>query len=239
MRLILVPLVLVFLAACGGGSGPDAPTATPTVPVPTATATPELLSGLDILERSDTAMNELRSVRTRGSVRPAVTPDQNYSYVTTAEFVAPDRTHSVQRALDGTLQQETVTIGTDVWYRTGLRGWEHSEERSPLTWPGFQRAVVQQADPSGPGYVSLPPSVTSVEEGELRDTDVWVVRYTYQAPSVEGPFDVFVMEWIAQDGFLLLRREQTDNDPFGVQARVVEVYYDFNAAIEVEPPTVE
>lgn len=234
--LLVTPFILVA-AACGDGSGSDSPTATSTPPAATATLAP--LSGLQILERSDAAMNELRSVRTRGSVRPAVAPEQNFSYVVEAQYAAPDRSHSVQRSLDGTLQQEAVTIGADVWYRTGLRGWQRTAERSPLAWPAFERAVVQQADPSGPGYVSLPPVITSVEEDERHGTPVWVMRYTYEAPSHEGPFDVFVTEWIEKTTYRLLRSEQTDNDPFGVQASVTEEYLDFDAPVTITPPASE
>jgi len=221
--------------ACDGGGSPP-PTATPT-PEPSATPTPEP-SALEILRRSDEAMNQLCSLRVRSEIRPTVAAELNLPSVRFDEYVAPDRAHYATHSEQDELQYEAIQIRGDLWTRTGLGGWQYQRINVPLAWPRYDRAA-PRAGPPSPNGVDRGPleNLRLVGQEKLGGATAWVVSYSYQAPSTEGPFDVFVTEWIAEDTYLLLRQRQRDNDPFGVQPQVTADYYDFDAPITIDPPT--
>jgi len=93
----------------------------------------------------------------------------------------------------------------------------------------FDRAKGGQ--PFGPPYAGgTAPTNLRLEKTEAIDgRTAWVVSYEFKTPSIEGPFTIWRREWIEVDSFLLLRQEQTDDDRFGVRARVTSVLSHFNA----------
>jgi hypothetical protein len=59
--------------------------------------------------------------------------------------------------------------------------------------------------------------------------EVYVIAYEFKEASFEGPFTVSRVEWIDTATLLLLRQEQDDDDPFGVQAHVTATFSEMQA----------
>ncbi len=109
--------------------------------------------------------------------------------------------------------------------------WTDAYTYEPGRWPNFKRSEGQPLNPYGDSpYTVTVADLRVLREEALDGAPAWVLSYTFQAPSIEGPFDVFVTEWIEQSTYRLLRRERHNNDPFGIQARVTEEYIDFETA---------
>lgn len=226
MRIIAFVLAasIVGIQACDDSSSD---------PAASVTATPQP-SAREVLQRSDLAMNRLRSVRVRVETRPTVAPDVNRPTIRVEEYAAPDRAHYITRSERGELEYEVVSIGSTRWERTGLRGWQSGPYLADGPWPAYQRAA---GSPLGsPAVVSGSMQLGALRQQMIDGVDAWAVTYSFEMQTHEGPVQFSGSEWIAKDSLLLLRREHENDDPFGAQERVVETYYDFDAAISIEPP---
>jgi len=221
----LTALALLLSIGCASGGSKAVP------PTLTASATPAP-SAREIIQRSNDAMNALQSVRVTTEVRP---PDLNGSRKEVGEFVSPNRAHFVRTSPQDVFKSETIVIASDAWERYEPDGeWLSSPEASqPFAWPDFLR-LEPRIGISGEPLPVTEPSI--LREEAVGDRPAWVASYSYQEPSFEGPFNVFVTEWIEKETYLLLREEHYDDDPYGVQARVTDVYFDFDAPITIQPP---
>jgi hypothetical protein len=226
--LALICLSLIASTGCGSGG----PKAVP--PTLTASATLEP-SAREIIERSNNAMNHLLSARITTEARPTIAPELNASWHEVDQFVSPNRAHVLVTSLVDALQRETIIVSNDAWTRAGADGdWSSGPWSSqPLVWPEFHRLQPRT------GLLDEPLPVTEplvLREEVVSDRQAWVVSYSYQEQSEEGPFNVFVTEWIERDTYVLLRDAHYDDDPLGDQARFTDEYSDFNAPITIEPP---
>jgi len=247
-----LPLVaaLVLLGACAG---------------PVAPGEPSRPSPQEIMDKSQAAMENLRSYRSTTTV--ATTRDgQTTEASTVTEFVSPDRTHTVITDQDG--RTETITIG-DAGYElpAGSDTWQAHE------WPGSYYGVASRRVEAN--VAEAFGRLVGVTEPDDEKID-GVVCYHYRGsedmkaraaeqraqldPSAPGydeqlkmaelqrEWKIDVEYWVAKEGFLLRQLRQTSDmvllDSDGgeterevhLAARYSVKYYDFNADIKIEAP---
>lgn len=212
------------------------PTSTPDPPRiewPTPSATPPDTStdaAIEVLQRSDEAMNELRSMRLHWEVqaregsRPL--PFENSD----ERFAAPDRMARVVR-YDDHPPIESIWIGGDRWSRSGEKPWEHDELREPFDWPSFEHLFLEGDRRGGPVR-----NVVVEDEELIEGEDAWVISYEHRARSFEGPFDVFSKEWIHRNSYRMVRAEYYNTDPWGSSGVEIYRFYDFDSPVTIEPP---
>lgn len=240
-------LMLVVSAAIGSfqpeqvqmAASPAQATATPVPMVPPTgswpapSATPPDTTdptARDILQRSDEAMNALRSMRERYELVDPRAPSERPVASGFSEYVAPNRIHDVIRDQGGTL--EVIMIAFETWSRSGDAAWSHEKsDRLTIVWPWFDRLS------AGPdSWRSASRNMRVIGEETLPSGPAWVVAYDYAEQSEEGWYTVFVRERIDQATYRLLRQEMTAIDPWGSGAINRHDCFDFNVPITIEPP---
>ena len=190
---------------------------------PSATPLPSDPRAIELLRRSDEAMNMLKTAhveRTR----------TDRAFGTVYDYQAPDRARQdVYR--DGSLESSAVWIGTDLWERTGEERWTKASWWSGLyQWPKYRRA---DPDSSSVG----PPAHARIDEGEL-DEQVWKLSYERSKPSIEGWFTEYRTEWIDKETNRILRAVVFNDDPWGEPGSVLEVTYSaFDEPVGIPFPT--
>jgi hypothetical protein len=160
----------------------------------------------DILQRSDEAMRSLKSFRAVTRVVPSV--PGNPPYENAFDFRGP-RCILPAGKVPAVEPNGACPCGPE-----GL-----PQDYSPF----FDR--VKGGRLFGPPYAGgTPAEHLRLERSETLDgRKAWLISYDFQTPSIEGPFTIWRREWIEQDTYIVLRQEQTDDDAFGVRARVTSV----------------
>lgn len=213
---VLASLAVVFAAACssGGSSGP-APEATSTTDPPSlATSTtsitsgspsalPAALTGVEILRRSDEAMEGVGYVVTeeRMWARDPRGPE---------ELTFVRETHGLELR-----DLSSSSTGDGCVARTGRAN-------------RFANRSLGATALYGTGMGASAPADVEILRDELYEGEqTWVIRFRYDSPSVEGPYPVEYTEWIAQDDYRLLRQEIEQFDPFGFVGQTVVRFVEY------------
>jgi hypothetical protein len=169
-------------------------------------------SPLEILQRSDDAMRNLKSFRAITKVVPSV--PGNPPYESAYDF------RGAGCILPAGQVPNVQPNGSCPC------GHEQLQQDYPTF---FDRA--KGGRPFGPPYAGgTEPANPRLEKLEAIDgRAAWVISYEFKTPSIEGPFTIKRREWVEVESFVLLRQEQTDDDPFGVRARVTASLSQFDA----------
>ena len=234
--MLLVPLAILVKAPHSEAQAPTPepppgmPTSSGTAPtmVPTATPLPSEPEAVEILRRSDAAMNSLSSAHRLTLVAGAIK--------TTEKFQAPDRSR-LDYYVAGAIALSTVRIGDERWERIigtdwiSGTGWVYTPDSPPFRWPLFRRA-----DPDSE-WVSSPAHVRIDGEELVSSRATWRLKYESTVFTIEGWVNEYWTEWIDQETGRLLKTDMYDDDPWGAPGVIIETRYSaFNVPVDISPP---
>lgn len=189
-------LVLGAFAACSSDETPDLPVVEdfpprasgPDAELPeAATVHVTGYSAMDLIERSDSAMKDV----------PAVSVEIETFYGAQSQDTRTLTLLPLQYSTDPRLVSGDPSVMRRILDRTA---------------GGFQRSGELMASALA---VTPARDARILGTGTVDGRDAWVVWHRYTAPSVESPFEVWRIEWIAQDDFTLLRQISDTFDPWG------------------------
>ena len=155
----------------------------------------------------------------------------------TAEFVAPDRmrmTMEMDRPGRGTVKSERIIIGKEAYVRVGDAPWQ----KDPM---GMGDLLSQFRDPKAIDAIAEKAEVKYLGTETLNGAPMLVYQYTIKdllGPGKDGVSKI----WIgATDSLQHQLESESDVDPLNtgkmIHSKVTATFYDYNADIKIETPT--
>jgi hypothetical protein len=206
-----VTLVLSLAAVAFGGvllepgraiTAQPLPTRTPEPALPTwpppRTPTPESThtsseAARRVLEQSDQAMNQLRSLTVNGSKFATREMEGTPHGVVFSQFMFPDRFKQVRRSLSVPgPSTEIIIIGRDHWYRWLRAEWDHDLHlhSRPFQWPAYPATKTWE----WAARSLMPIDLRLVGPADVAGHSCWQLAYDLEAPSLEGPYRIHIVE---------------------------------------------
>ena len=155
----------------------------------------------------------------------------------TAEIVAPDRmrmTMEMEMPGRGTVKSERIIIGKEAYVRVGDAPWQ----KDPM---GMGDLLSQFRDPKLIDAITEKAEVKYLGTDTLSGAPMLVYQYTIKdllGPGKDGVSKI----WIgATDSLQHQVQSESDVDPLNtgkmIHSKVTGTFYDYNADIKIEPPT--
>ena len=166
------------------------------------------------------------------------TSSSGSNHTMTAEIVAPDRmrmTAEMDMPGRGTRKNETIIIGKETYVKAGDAPWQ----KNPL---GMGDLLAQFRDPKAIDAIAEKAEVKYLGTDTLNGAPMLVYQYTMKdllGPGKDGVSKI----WIgATDGLQHQLVSESDVDPLNtgklIHSKVTGTFYDYNADIKIETPTV-
>ena len=171
--------------------------------------------------------------------RMVTTSSSGSNRTMTAEFVAPDRmrmTMEIDMPGRGAVKRETIIIGKETYIRVGDAPWQ----KNPMGM-GMGDLLSQFRDPKAIDAIAEKAQVKYLGTKTLNGAPMLVYQYTIKdllGPGKDGVSKI----WIgATDNLQHQVESESDVDPLNtgkmIHSKVTSTFYDYNADIKIETPT--